>query len=55
VSARKTVLRMVEFKPDNQAESDAFVRRIAECKSQEEVRKVIDATRELLSAAPKGK
>lgn len=46
--SQQFVTRLVEFNIAEQAESDAFIRRVAACKSPEEIRKVVDATRELL-------
>jgi hypothetical protein len=41
------VLRMVEFDIKEQAESDAFLRRIAECKSAAEVQEVVTKVKKL--------
>jgi hypothetical protein len=41
------VLRMVEFDIKEQAESDAFQRRIAECKSPSEVKQVVAEVKKL--------
>lgn len=46
---RNTVIRLVQFDIHEQSESDAFLKRIAECKSQEEVRAVVDGVRSLLT------
>lgn len=50
------VLRMVKFDIKEQTESDAFLRRIAECKSSAEVREVIAQVKRLHEAdSTKGK
>jgi hypothetical protein len=46
----KPVLRMVEFDIKEQTESDAFLRRIAECKSSAEVRDVVAEVKKLHEA-----
>lgn len=50
--SRKTVLRMVEMPPMEQSESDAFLRRIAVCKSPDEIRELIEKTREFYQGVP---
>ena len=52
--SRETILRMVEFNPQDQAESDAFLKRVSQCNTPEEVREVIDQVRVLLAPPADG-
>ncbi len=45
---KEAVLRIVHFDIKEQAESDAFIRRIAECKTKEEVKEIIHKVKDFL-------